>query len=299
MKRSLSLLATLAVLFSGSLPDRRSVVRADDFVAASPVLQGLAFKGWESLSSFRAQIEAKHNVTLTHEGAWRTFKSIFPRTARDVEDQAVGRWGVEVIELENRLVRFNMYRKGGSAKQSGWEGLRGFVGRFAPITFVWFAIQMNMQVDNYIETRMIEDLVEQGWPIEDARIHANTMTDNLRYLVDPSSWIVCAMNDNHCTPAFLNELERIMERGADRGMERYRPDNERPVMRTPPPQGNGPGEYILGVPFQTPCGGGFSDFGTTPTVPPSVPGTNGTVPGTVFTETTNVTGRDPCKSGKR
>jgi hypothetical protein len=273
MKTFMSLLVTFGLICSAVFPTQTNA--QDSGPDPTVELQRMADNTWEEAANFRAEIEAAFNIKLEKDHAWRTFKSAFPRTAQTVENNAIRRWGIEITELDNGLVKVSVVGHG-YIKGVTKDGIPpAFFGRFAPLAFGYMVINMSMDFDNAIETVIIDDAVAAGYTPEYARYHANNLTDDLRYYMAPAS------------AQFLNTIERNRERGADRSLP-FEIREQRGQRRTPPPAGHSP--YDIGNGFA--CAPGFHDS-TSPGLPPSSPG--GHVVGSVDGGTITVTGRDPCK----
>jgi len=238
MKSFMSLFVALVLIFSNAILSGRVVVAQDNGPDPEQQLVAVANKAWDELAGFRARVEASFNVKLEKHNAWRTLKSVMPVTARNVESDFSLRWGVEITELDNGLVRIT--DKGtpwikGKNKNGLWTGVGVVIRPLAPLTFIWFCIQMNMLADNAVETWIIEDHIAAGYTEEYARYHANNVTDELRYLVAPAS------------AQLLNNIERIQERGADRQPPEHirQPRHPRQFRAV---GGDDPNGYFIGTP---------------------------------------------------
>jgi hypothetical protein len=234
-------------------------------------LQALVDGGWEKSADFRALLEAQNHITLSKENAWQTLKASLPRTTKAVEEAALRRWYIEVIELEGGYVKINNF-----LKQAG--GFRAVSGRFAPLAFVWFLINMNLLIDDILEDQLIADYMANGISEAQAREAANRVTDTLRTtLEDPTCFV-----EKLCLGDILNEIERVKEHRLPI------PREQRHHIFMPV----GEGSFFFGPP----CAGAgqiFDPYVPLPVGTPSAPGSNGTE-GTA-TDTIDVTASPlPC-----
>jgi hypothetical protein len=276
MRSFLSFFVISALIFVVVLPPRAAA--QDEGSDPTVRLQALLDSVWDATANFRAHIESKHNVTLTKDHAGRTLQALYPKTMKYVLDRAQRRWGMQITELDGGIARITIHNhlvSGGMAKDGGIT----FMVVAGAILFVWGVINLNQFLDDIVEDQLVQDCMAEVGDLAGCQEDANALTDNLRYLEDPT----CFIPGGPCLARILNEIERIRE-------HRLRPEPLNPpgMMRVPPPAGMTP--YEVG---RHPCPGGSNHEWQTPTLPQAPPGSNdthGSFDGTI----TVTTSPSPC-----
>ena len=252
MKNLSVLILILAMVFVMVRPNR---VRAQEEEIPPSRLKALADMGWDKSANLRALVEAQNHVTLSKEDACKVLKAKLPRTATAVENAAIERWGIQLLELNDGYVKINNFIKA--------PGAAPVIGRFAPLAFVWLMINMNLLIDDTLEDFLVQDYMANGLSEAQAKDAANDITDTIRTTFeDPTCFIA-----SPCLGDMLNEIERIKEHRIPR----------EPRHHVFLPVGDDfPG---FGSLIGPPCGGAgqlFDPYTPLPVGPPSPPGSNGT-----------------------
>lgn len=287
MKSFVSSIVILAMIFTAILPNR--VIAQDDDPNPQMELTATANSIWDELANFRGYVESKHNVTLTKEHAWQTLKTIYPTWTKAVERAAILRYGIEIVEVGDGHTTIRNWNKGGGdPKQGGWQTI---VGRFGPLPFLWFAVNMNLLADDYTEDIIVSYCMRPesgyGMTLEQCQGEANTLTDSLRRVIDITCYLQPppGMDQPPCVGNILNEIERLKEHRPRPPHILHQPGERRGFA----PTGHSP--YDITINF--PCSPGYNNSGNPADAesPPGSQGTSASFDGPTIT----VTAPDPCK----
>ncbi|MBV9958344.1 MAG: hypothetical protein JO360_07985, partial [Acidobacteria bacterium] len=120
MKIFVCLFIISAMIFALVLSNRVTAQEVEDPAPPSQ-LQALVDSGWDKSADFRALLEAQSHITLSKENAWRTLKASLPRTTKAVEEAAITRWYIEVLELDGGYVKINNFLK----QEGGFRAVSG------------------------------------------------------------------------------------------------------------------------------------------------------------------------------